>query len=152
MSRALRLLAPVIPEEFGTQTKTHVQSIGSAMLIVCLVLADDTSISHKFLNRPVQYLGKIVFSLYLVHGALMRLGSYIVWAAMGFGFPAKPKHIGAFSHMVGVVVLVLVLWAADMFFREVEERTRRVMYWIQDICFTQEVMSNEMVGARTEIL
>lgn len=54
MSRALRLLAPVILEEFGTQTKTHVQSIGSAMLVICLTLADDTSISHKFLNnRPV---------------------------------------------------------------------------------------------------
>jgi len=53
MSRALRLLAPVILEEFVTQTQTHVQSIGSAMLIICPTLADDTSISHKFLNnRP----------------------------------------------------------------------------------------------------
>lgn len=128
MSCALRLLAPVIPEEFVTQTKTQVQSMGSAMLIICLILADDTSISHKFLNNwSVQYLGKIV-SLYLVHGPLMRSSLYMMphfaWVAMGFGFPAKFKQMGAFSHMVGIVVLVLVLWAADMFFREVEERMR----------------------------
>jgi peptidoglycan/LPS O-acetylase OafA/YrhL len=148
MSRGLRLLAPIIPEEFVTQTKTEVQSIGSAMLIICLILADDTSLSHKFLNsRPVQYLGKIVFSLYLVHGPLMRSGLYMmphfVWAAMGFGFPAKLKNMGVFPHVVGIVVgwvlvLVLVLWAADVFFREVEERMRRVMYWIQGISFTKK--------------
>lgn len=102
--------------------------MGSAMLIICLILADDTSISHKFLNNwSVQYLGKIV-SLYLVHGPLMRSSLYMMphfaWVAMGFGFPAKFKQMGAFSHMVGIVVLVLVLWAADMFFREVEERMR----------------------------
>jgi TRAP-type mannitol/chloroaromatic compound transport system permease small subunit len=77
----------------------------------------------------------------------MRSGLYMmshfVWATMGFGFPAKLKHMGAFSHMVGIVVgwvlvLVLVMWAADVFFREVEERTRRVMYWIQGMCFTKK--------------
>jgi hypothetical protein len=47
MSRALRLLAPAILEEFVTQIKTQVESIGSAMLIICPILADDTSISHK---------------------------------------------------------------------------------------------------------
>jgi peptidoglycan/LPS O-acetylase OafA/YrhL len=98
MSRALRLLAPVIPEEFVKRTKAQVQSIGSAMLIICLILADDISVSHKFLdNWPVQYLGKIVFSLSLVHGPLMRSGLYMmphfVWVAIGFGFPAKFKHI-----------------------------------------------------------
>ena len=76
------------------------------MLEVCLILADDTSTSHKFLNNwPVQMPHK-------------------VWVAMGLGFPAKLKHMGAFSHMVGIVALVLVIWAADMFFREVEERMR----------------------------
>jgi hypothetical protein len=68
---------------------------------------------------------------------------HFVWAAMGFGFPAKLKHMGVFSHVVGIVVgwvlvLVLVLWAADVFFREVEERMRRAMYWIQDISFTKK--------------
>ena len=148
MSRGLRLLTPTIPEEFVTQTKTQVQSIGGAMLIICLILADDMSLSHKFLNSwPVQYLGKIVFSLYLVHGPLMRSGLYMmphfVWAVMGFGFPANLKRMGAFSHVIGIVVgwmlvLVLVLWAADVFFREVEERMRRVMYWIQDISFIKK--------------
>jgi peptidoglycan/LPS O-acetylase OafA/YrhL len=148
MSRGLRLLEPIIPEEFVTQTRTQMQSIGSAMLIICLILADDTSMSHKFLNSsPVQYLGKIVFSLYLVHGPLMRSGLYMmphfVWAAMGYGFPAELSRIGAFSYVVGIVVgwmlvLVVVLWAADVFFREVEERMRRVMYWIQAICFIKK--------------
>jgi hypothetical protein len=68
---------------------------------------------------------------------------HFVWAATGFGFPAKLKHMGAFSRMVGIAVrwvlaLGLVLWAADVFFREVEERTKWVMYWIQGICFTKK--------------
>jgi hypothetical protein len=119
------------------QTETQVQSIGSAMLTICLILADDTSMSHQFLNSwPVRYLGKIVFSL-LSSRPLMQSGLYMmlhfVWAATGFGFPAKLKHMGAFSRMVGIAVrwvlaLGLVLWAADVFFREVEERTKWVMY------------------------
>ena len=69
MSHGLTLLAPAIPEEFVTQTETQVQSIGIAKLTICLILAGDTSKSHKFLNSgPVQYLGKIVFSLYLTRG------------------------------------------------------------------------------------
>lgn len=139
MSHGLILLASVIPEEFITQTETQAQSIGNAMLTICLILADDTSMFHKFLNSwPVRYLGKIVFSL-LSPRPLMQSGLYMmlhfVWAAMGFGFLAKLKHMGAFSRMVGIAVrwvlaLGLVLWAADVFFREVEERTKWVMYWI----------------------
>src|SRR5271156_2549692 len=115
------------------------------MLIICLILADDTSTfsqSSSITARTVRYLGKIVFSLYLVHSSLMRSGlrmmPHKVWVAMGLGFPAKLEHMGAFSHMVGIAVLLLLLWAADMFFREVEERTRRVMYWIQGMCFTKK--------------
>jgi hypothetical protein len=64
MSHGLILLASVIPEEFTTQAETQVQFIDSAMLTICPILADDTSMSHKFLNSwPVRYLGKIVFSL-----------------------------------------------------------------------------------------
>jgi hypothetical protein len=143
MSHGLILLASVIPEEFVMQTETQVQSIGSAMLTICLILADDTSMSHKFLNSwPVRYLGKIVFSLLSSQSGLYMM-LHFVWAATGFGFPAKLKHMGAFSRMVGIAVrwvlaLGLVLWAADVFFREVEERTKWVMYWIQGICFTKK--------------
>jgi hypothetical protein len=100
VSRALRLLALVIPEEFVTQTKTQVQSIGSAVLCNLPDSGDDTS-------WPVQRLGKIVAVLYLVP-ALMRSGLYmmphLVWAAMGFGLPAKLRYMGSISHIVGIVV------------------------------------------------
>jgi hypothetical protein len=50
MSRGPRLLEPVIPEQFVSETRTQMQSIGNALLITCLILADDTCLSHKFLN------------------------------------------------------------------------------------------------------
>jgi hypothetical protein len=60
MSRGVRLLESVIPEQFVSKTRTQVQSIGSAMLIPLLIHADDKSLSHKSLNSwPVQYLGKM---------------------------------------------------------------------------------------------
>jgi hypothetical protein len=52
--------------------------------------------------------------------------------------------------MLGLVlVLVLVIWAVDVFFREVGERIRRIMYWIHDILLGQEVVSSGSIGLRT---
>jgi TRAP-type mannitol/chloroaromatic compound transport system permease small subunit len=62
---------------------------------------------------------------------------------MGFGFPAKLKHMEEVSHIVGVcvswlLVLIRVLWATDVFCREIAERTTRIMYWIQATCFIKK--------------
>jgi hypothetical protein len=148
MSRGVRLLESVIPEQFVSKTRTQVQSIGSAMLIPLLIHADDKSLSHKSLNSwPVQYLGKMGVLAIPSPWPLLRSGLYMmphfVWAAMGFGFPARLKRMGKASQIVGVcvgwvLVLILVLWAADVFLREIEERTRRIMYWIQGICFIKK--------------
>ncbi len=127
---------------------TQIQAIGGSIFIACLILADDNSLSHKILNWWfIQYLGKIVFSLYLVHGPLLHAGlyatPYLLWAAVGYGFPVEAQGMGAFPYALGVglgwaINLVIVLWAADVFYREVEERMRRVMYWIQGACFNKK--------------
>ena len=82
-----------IPESIeNLKPRIEIQAIGGSIFIACLILADDNSLSHKFLNSWfIQYLGKIVFSLYLVHGPLLHAGlyamPYLVWAVMVYGFP-----------------------------------------------------------------
>ena len=102
---------------------------------------------HFLLSSPTQYPGKIVFELYVVHGPLLHLAGYwvpcalwrtLVWETQTemdvVSIPGGWRYI--FSHVVGWSVnLTLVLWAADVFNREVIERSARWIAWIEELAF-----------------
>lgn len=127
--------------------KFFIPSLGATGLVLCLTLArhgtggDRLPATHRVLNTwLLQYLGKVMFALYLVHGPIMHMGGYWVPHLVWSTFRLDKKHLSGWlgGLIVGWVVnLGLVLWGADVFNREVVERSVRVIQWIESKVFIQ---------------
>ncbi|RJE17295.1 acyltransferase, partial [Aspergillus sclerotialis] len=81
-------LNKLIPEWMDRKDKFY-PNLGTGLLLFLLARADpDTSIWRRLLNSSLaQYLGKISFGLYLVHGPILHAVGYMIphriWWSMG---------------------------------------------------------------------
>ena len=78
-------------------------------------------VQRFFTSAPIQYLGEISYSMYIVHGAVTRSIGFglmnLTWGIYGLNTePAK-----AFGWSVGAAVTIVVtIWVADIFMRAVD--------------------------------
>lgn len=110
----------------------------SAILIVG-PMAFLPSVQAIFLTRPVRYLGRISFALYLVHG----LGNRTVgkWLLNGCW-----DHIGkegfwpyTMSFVVSTVLYFpFIIWVSDMFWRGVDIPSTKFARWLEKKCSVPE--------------
>jgi peptidoglycan/LPS O-acetylase OafA/YrhL len=102
----------------------------------CLTLCSPTSLCYKVLTTNfVLYLSKVSFSLYLVHGPILHIFGYMfphmIWHFTGDKTPA----LYAFGLLGGWSInLAIVLWAADIYTREVDKRIVHLINWIEEFC------------------
>ncbi|KAB8338769.1 hypothetical protein FH972_021714 [Carpinus fangiana] len=107
-------------------------SLGSVLLVLCA--GKIPLVTAFFSSAPIRYLGKISFSLYLVHIWLVRgLGAlifYRVWQATG-----QDNDVVVFMGFLiaYTLLLTLVISAADLFWRMVENPTVDFAKWIEGI-------------------
>lgn len=138
----------LLPNPYSDDTKKFfIPSLGATALVLCLTLArpasggDRLPVTHRVLNTWLpQYLGKVMFALYLVHGPIMHMGGYwvphLVWKIFRLNKTHRAGWLGGL--IVGWLVnLGLVLWAADVFNREVVERSVRIIQWIESKVFVK---------------
>lgn len=133
--QTLSLLIP----SFWTRKEKFLPALGSALLVFLLSRESPASLLRRALTgHLVQYLGKISFSLYLVHGPILHAYGYLVpiwvWTLVG--------RESVWGYCVGLAVgwvvnLMVVLWLADVFGREVDERCVRAAKWIEGVCFVK---------------
>ncbi|KAG9522061.1 hypothetical protein KCV07_g3385, partial [Aureobasidium melanogenum] len=88
-----------------------------------------------FDNRLAQYLGKISFSLYIVHGVVTHTIGY---ALMNF-FDGILGREDAINRAIGFgvgsgAILFFTVWLADLFTRAIDEPSVRLAKWIEDKC------------------
>lgn len=87
-----------------------------------------------FDNRFSVYLGKISYALYLVHGPILNmLGFWLVpylWQMTG-----KETMVGKETGflLAAVIVTPLVVWAADIFAKEVDVRCVKLAKWVESL-------------------
>ncbi len=90
-----------------------------------------------------QYVGKVMFAFYLVHGPILHVGGYwishLVWEGLGW---EGVREMGTEAWIFGLGLgwlscLGLVLWGADVFHREVVERSVYVIYWVEGLVFVK---------------
>lgn len=116
----------ITPGTFVRQ-QTFMQLLGVSGLLLCLMTSTSSSRLHYFFtNRGALYLGRISFAVYIVHGPVLLSIGYAVpiaiWRSLGNG--PIPWLLGLIA--AELVTIVLSVWIADIFQREVETRCMRV--------------------------
>jgi peptidoglycan/LPS O-acetylase OafA/YrhL len=104
--------------------------------IICVATLDySTWLQNIFTTGFAQYLGRISYALYLVHGTLLyTLGAHMVPAVLRLtGVDSAAKLF--FGHLIsGSILLVVIIWVADLFSRGVDEKSVSFVRWISKKC------------------
>jgi len=94
-----------------------------------------TYLQGLFTNEPVQYLGKISYSLYLMHGPMTHTIGYgimdFMWTHVGRDTYFK-KELG--FGVAGIIDLIAIIWTADIFTRVVDTPSVNFARWFEDKC------------------
>jgi peptidoglycan/LPS O-acetylase OafA/YrhL len=135
-----------IPDWMTRKDKFY-PNIGTTMLLLLLVRSDpQTSKWRKFLTSKIpQYMGSISFGFYLVHGPIMHMFGLMIpqWVWWGWLGLEGGNNTTDFQWIIGVVcgwapTLVVSLWAADVWTREVEGRCIRLVKVLEGWCFRRK--------------
>lgn len=111
-------------------------SVGAIILVNHLNLCSTHSPFRKlFTNDVAQYLGSVSFSLYLVHGPILHTFGFFVpiwiWTVLdrssSVGYP-----LGLF--IAAIVNIAIFLACADVFAREIEDRSIKLILWLEKKC------------------
>jgi len=112
------------------------QCVGATLLVAA---ADNAAFLRPPLNAGVvQYLGRISYALYLVHGPVVHLFGYAVmplaWSLTGADTALRFRLGFACS---ACLIVPAVVWAADVFWRAVDVPTVRFARWLERKCIVR---------------
>ncbi|RDW66949.1 hypothetical protein BP5796_09698 [Coleophoma crateriformis] len=106
--------------------------IAALGLVFCIDNCED--LQAPFNSAPAQYLGKICYSLFLLHWLLIQTVFHPFERRL---MKARPDISRGMHHVFGGILLVpLLIWAADLFWRLVDRRAVAFSKWL--ITATQE--------------
>lgn len=105
-----------------------------ATLLVCYI-GHSQGAQWLFTRSWTQYLGKLSFSLYVVHEPLLHvLGLRTVelcWRLTGNNTPAR-RHLGI--AMSFVMTIIVLLWLADLLYTWIDKPSAKMAQWIEKKC------------------
>ncbi|KAH7133225.1 acyltransferase family-domain-containing protein [Dactylonectria estremocensis] len=122
-------LTSLIPEWWATSRYRYWQCIGSVIYVFSVGYS---AFWQRFFNTaPIQYLGKISYSLYLVHGPVMRTLGYhlhtLAWDITG----TEGLWYNA-GFVLGVCLsLPFIIAFADIFWRAIDIPTVKFARWLE---------------------
>lgn len=129
-------LVSIIPQWWGEEQYRYWQSAGSIIFVVCVSHSPNW---QKFFNLPaLQYLGKISYSIYLMHGPVTHTLGYMIEkrAYAITGVDGNWYHVGFVLGSFGVIPAVI--WAADIFWRLFDIPTVKFARWLETKCVVKE--------------
>ncbi|KAM7209176.1 Acyltransferase family domain containing protein [Naviculisporaceae sp. PSN 640] len=116
----------------------YYQSIGAFLIVLCV--SRSTSWQAFFNSAPIQYLGKISYAMYLMHGPVLHTLGYaierFVWTRIT-GVETDMAYVGGFV-LASLAVVPLVIWVSDVFWRGVDEPVVRFGKWLEGVCLVDE--------------
>ncbi|KAI4720385.1 hypothetical protein E4T48_03345 [Aureobasidium sp. EXF-10727] len=135
------MLYSLIPTHV-TQPRRYWSNWGSLLLVWST--SNSKFLQYIFTTTISQYLGKISFSLYLVHGVVIHTLHYslldTLWDAMGADTYLQKETAFVVS---AVVVTMVVVWIADLFMRLVDVPSVRLARWLEGKCVANTLAAKE---------
>jgi peptidoglycan/LPS O-acetylase OafA/YrhL len=127
-----RFLTTLIPRWYSQKYRWW-QSIGSILIVWSVNHSKD--IQPLFTNTLAQYLGNISYAFYIVHGPILHSLGY---AAMKTSWTYTGKETMTkycLGFLMGfMVILPVVFWAADVFWRLVDTQCVKFARWLETKC------------------
>lgn len=107
------------------------QTIGAVLIVFSINHSKD--IQKLFTNPVSQYLGKISFAFYIVHGPILHSLGYSlmpnIWAVTG----KDSDFQYGLGFLIGwLICLPLCLWAGDVYWRAVDIPSVKFARWVED--------------------
>ncbi|OAX79637.1 hypothetical protein ACJ72_06043 [Emergomyces africanus] len=125
-----RILSSTLTPNTYSEPHRFLQSLGS-IIIVCSV-NHSTHLQKMFTNALAQYLGRISYAFYIVHGPILHsLGWSLmpnIWALTGKETDAQ----FCFGLFIGwSICLPTSIWVADLFWRGVDAPSVKFAKWVE---------------------
>lgn len=107
------------------------QTIGAALIVFSINHSPD--IQKLFTNPLSQYLGKISFAFYIVHGPILHALGYSIMPGI-WGITGKETNFQyCFGFLIGwLICLPISIWAGDVFWRAVDIPSVKFARWVED--------------------
>ncbi|EAL89936.1 hypothetical protein KXW98_004941 [Aspergillus fumigatus] len=107
------------------------QTLGAVLIVFSINHSKD--IQKLFVNRLSQYLGKISFAFYIVHGPILHSLGYSlmpnIWKITG----KQTDFQYCLGFLIGwLICLPVSLWAGDVFWRAVDIPSVKFARWVED--------------------
>lgn len=130
-----RTLSTLIPAWVDDKYR-YFQCIGAILFVFCV--ARMPTLQRFFNSGPIQYLGKISYAIYLMHGPVLHTVGYGFerWAWGITGVEGRNYHLGFF--LSAIFVIPSVVWAADLFWRAVDAPVVRFAKSLENNCLVAE--------------
>lgn len=133
-------LSSLIPEWVDDKYR-YWQCVGATLFVFCT--ARMPTLQRLFNSPPVQYLGRISYAIYLMHGPVLHTVGYSIerWAWGITGVEGSNYHLGFF--LASIFVIPSVVWAADLFWRAVDAPVVRFAKSLENKCLVSEDKSHQ---------
>ncbi|KAK2761355.1 hypothetical protein FQN54_001877 [Arachnomyces sp. PD_36] len=123
------LLSHLTPKTYP-EPHRYLQSLGAILIVCCINNCRD--LQRAFTNPLAQYLGKISFAFYIVHGPILHSLGYSlmrnIWEITG----KETNFQYCFGFLIGwIICLPLSIWAGDIYWRYVDIPSVKFARWIE---------------------
>ena len=129
-------LTEMIPPWFSTPYR-YWQSIGSIMFVWAVNNAP--FLQEPFNSSAAQYLGKISYALYLMHGPVIHIIGYRIepWAWSITGSDTEFEYKLGFI-LASALIIPCLIWVADLFWRAFDIPSVKFARWVESQCSVED--------------
>jgi len=124
-------LTKYIPHYYLSISRADGFWVPLAAIFLVFTIDNETCLQSIFETRFAQYLGKISFSLYMVHGPLLyTLGWYIHHRTAAYFGQDTPRHYGWTVVTAAIVLYPTMIWTADLVWRYIDAKAVKFGRWV----------------------
>lgn len=123
-------LATSMPEEYGWQISRPIQALGGCLVVWSFMHLP--RVQSIFTTPIAQYLGRISYAFYIVHGPILHLFGYnLVLKCWSFTGKETTKGFASGLALAALVIFPVAIWIADVFWRAVDSPCVELAKWIE---------------------